>query len=262
MRRAVERTFADRIAVGNSAKPEAIRASLQPVRPVAVRGGLKRFGPAGDGGYLMPDDLDGIRACISPGVSNECGFDEAMAARGIDVYMADASVSAPPVANPRFHFTPKFLDISPSEQTMAIEELCASAGDGDLLLQMDIEGAEYRVIAAMTDALLRRFRIMVIEFHDLDAIFSRFGFSILKPVFEKLTTYHSVVHIHPNNCIAPVRRYGLSVPPIMEFTFYRKDRIQPGIQGALTFPHPLDAACMPARADVELPACWWQTQRG
>jgi hypothetical protein len=258
IRRLLERTLADRVAVGNATKPSQVRALLQLLKPVPQRAGLQRFGPPGDGGYLMPDDLDGIAACISPGVSAQCGFDEAMAARGMDVYMADASVSGPPVPNPAFHFTPKFLDVWSSPQTMTLAEQCVPVADGDLLLQMDIEGAEYRVLAATPDELLRRFRIMIVEFHDLDAMFSRFGYSILQPVFAKLTAHHSVVHIHPNNCIAPVKRFGLSVPPIMEFTFYRNDRIERDGAQALTFPHPLDATCMPMRSDVELPACWWQ----
>lgn len=256
VRRAIERVFADRISVGKATKPDAILGLLDRLKPVPMRGELKRFGAAGDGGYLMPDDLDGVTACVSPGVAGECGFDEEMASRGMDVLMADASVSGPPIPHPRFQFTPKFLDIWSSDHTMTIEELSGSAAAGDLLLQMDIEGAEYRVLAAMPEALLRRFRIMVIEFHELDAMFSQFGFKLLEPVFEKLTAFHSVVHIHPNNCIDPVKRYSLTVPPVMEFTFYRNDRFQPAPDRVLSFPHALDVPCMPEKPSVELPLCW------
>jgi len=258
IRRLVERTLLDKVWISNAANPAQVRALVNLVKPVAVPGGLKRFGPAGDGGYLLPDDLDGVRACISPGVSSECGFDAAMAERGIDVFMADASVAGPPIDNPRFRFIPKYLDIWPSEWTMPIEELCAEADDGELILQMDIEGAEYRVLGAMPDALLRRFRIMVIEFHGLDAMFSRFGYSVVHPVFEKLTRTHRVVHLHPNNCIAPIERCGLAIPPVMEFTFYRKDRLAHTPAPQRSFPHPLDAPCMPQKHDYTLPACWWQ----
>ena len=147
IRRSLERALGDKIAVTNATKTAdtaALIASLKP-RPGPP---LKRFGPNGDGGYLMPDDLDGIVACISPGVSTECGFDSEMAARGIDVYMADASVAGPSARHDRFHFFPKHLDIAASAGTMTLDQLCAQAPDGDLLLQMDIEGAEYRVLAA------------------------------------------------------------------------------------------------------------------
>ena len=83
---------------------------------------------------------------------------------------------------------------------------------------------------------MQRFRIIVIEFHDLDQMFSRFAFNIIKPVFDKLRTPHEVVHAHPNNCADPVRRGSLSMPPVMEFTFYRKDRMKHQSGSALSFP--------------------------
>ena len=258
IRRGLERAFADKIAVTNATRPRdvaALVASLKP-QPGPI---LKRFGPRYDGGYLMPDDLEGVVACISPGVSTECGFDDEMAARGLDVFMADASVAGPSTPNDRFHFFPKHLDITDSERTMTLEQLCAKAPAGDLILQMDIEGAEYPVLAAAGEDLLRKFRIMIIELHDLDQMFSRFAFNIMRPVFGKLTKHHAVVHIHPNNCAEAVQRGSLSVPPVLEFTLYRKDRMTGGSGEPLSFPHALDAPCAPGRPDVDLPRCWWQS---
>ena len=257
IRRSLERLFWDRIFVSNATRHSQAAALIRSLRPVGVPGGLRRFGPAGDGGYLMPDDLDGVVASISPGVSSECGFDEAIASRGIDVLLADASVSAPPVQHPRFRFWPKFLDVSSSPQTLTLDELGQEIkADGDLIMQMDIEGAEYRVLYSISDALLKRLRIIVVEFHELDQIFSRFGFDIIKPVFGKLTAHHSVVHIHPNNVSQPVIRGDLSVPPVMEFTFCRKDRMGGGEAPQPAYPHRLDAPCVSSRPTYELPSCW------
>ncbi|MBC7831317.1 MAG: FkbM family methyltransferase [Hyphomicrobium sp.] len=255
IRRSLERAFWDRIAVANATCPHAAAALIESIKPKTAIP-LKRFGPRGDGGYLMPDDLEGIAACISPGVSCECGFDEEIADLGIDVLMADASVTGPPKQHPRFHFFRKFVDITATPNAMTMADLAAKTPAGDLLLQMDIEGAEYRVLAGMSDDLLQRFRIMVIEFHDLDQMFQRFAFDIMKPVFEKLTRHHHVVHAHPNNCAAPVNRSSLSVPPVMEFTFYRKDRVQGPLEQPMSYPHALDASCVQDRPPVALPACW------
>lgn len=52
----------------------------------------------------MPDDLEGIGGCVSPGVSTECGFDMHIADLGIDVYLADASISGPRASHKRFNF--------------------------------------------------------------------------------------------------------------------------------------------------------------
>ncbi|HWK32053.1 MAG TPA: hypothetical protein VNR51_00025, partial [Hyphomicrobium sp.] len=62
IRRLVERTLLDKVWITNAANPAQVRALVNLVKPVEVPGGLKRFGPAGGGGYLLPDDLDGISA--------------------------------------------------------------------------------------------------------------------------------------------------------------------------------------------------------
>lgn len=261
VKQVLERIFLDRIWIEKVARCNDVGALVDRLKPTATLGGLRRYGSRADGGYLIPDDLDGIVACISPGVAFECSFDEAMAARGMDVFMADASVEGPPIDNPRFHFVRKFVDIVSSDQAMTLGELAQDGQPdgpaGDLILQMDIEGAEYRVLGSAPDELLKRFRIMVIEFHDLDLMFSRFAFNIIRPVFEKLTTFHNVVHIHPNNCSRLTRRGALSVPSVMEFTFYRKDRPLNVATSPLPFPHPLDADCLPGRPPLVLPDCWW-----
>ncbi|MFA6141544.1 MAG: FkbM family methyltransferase, partial [Hyphomicrobium sp.] len=141
---------------------------------------------------------------------------------------------------------------------MTLEQLAEHAPAGDLILQMDIEGAEYRVLTSLSDSLLRRFRIIVIEFHELDQMFSRFGHLTMRGTFDRLLDTHAVVHIHPNNNTPAVERHGLSVPPLMEFTFYRRDSFeradhipQDAVQG-------LDFNCVPEKPPLPLPECWIQ----
>jgi hypothetical protein len=237
--------------------PQNVAALIAELRPVANKRGLKRFGPFGDGGYLMPDDLEGVRASISPGVSTQVGFDREIADRGIEVYLADASVAGPPIQHDRFHFTRKFLDAYNSKKTITLDDYCENIGDGtdDLILQMDIERAEYRVIAAASEATLNRFRIMVIEFHGLRRLRSPARFRGMSSVFRKLLKNHRVVHIHPNNCCKPVKLGGLEIPDVLEFTFYRSDR-DVFEHRPLQFPHPLDATNVPNKPPVVLPKCW------
>jgi hypothetical protein len=209
--------------------------------------GLTRFGPTGDGGYLMPDDLDGIQACVSPGVSTESRFDLDIAQCGIDVFMADASVDGPSLSHPRFHFTKKFLGLAPDDTTLTldafIETIPTPARDQPLLLQMDIEGAEYGVLQSLSLERLAQFRILVIEFHDLDNLFSRFSFRTMAAVFDKLLHSHVVVG-------------NITIPRVMEFTFYRRDRATFEPAPNRPYPHPLDADCVPTNPSLVLPACW------
>jgi len=233
---------------------------ISSLRPVGDGRNLRRFGPNGDGGYLMPDDLEGVTAAVSPGVSVLCGFDLDIAQRGIDVYMADASVEGPPVSHPKFHFEKKFVDIYSSETTVEFEQYCRAipgyANGDDLILQMDIEGAEYRVLSNVSEATLSRFRIVILELHRLDLIFLQSYFSVIEPVFKKLLRNHRVVHIHPNNTAGSLRRGKLEIPRHMEFTFVRKDRLGSEGNDAREYPHPLDVDCVPENPHYALPTCW------
>jgi hypothetical protein len=237
--------------------PHNIGTLIAELQPMANKMGLRRFGPVGDGGYLMPDDLEGVKGVVSPGVSTEVGFDYEMADRGIDVYMVDASVAGPPVQHERFHFTAKFLDTYNSNSTITLEDYCKTISDGrgDLVLQMDIEGAEYRVLAATSEAVLFRFRIMVIEFHGVRHLRSPIRARKISAVFRKLLRSHRVVHIHPNNCGMLARVGAFEIPDTLEFTFYRSDR-DVFEHKQLQFPHPLDATNVPNKPAIVLPKCW------
>lgn len=237
-----------------------LKALIRRLQPETSDIPLIRMGGPHDGGYLVPDDLNGIEACISPGVSDECSFDEDAAARGMEVYMADASVDGPPNNNPRFHFSKKFLDTFNSEQTITLDDYCRDVRVGsDLLLEMDIEGAEYRVIQSASDDTMARFRIIVIEFHALTSMLTAFGFDQISSVFEKLLRTHAVVHIHPNNAGPTFRKGDIGIPPYLEFTFHRRDRAQFS-KRPLNFPHALDGINDVTVPDVVLPSVWHPTQ--
>jgi hypothetical protein len=226
------------------------------LRPVAAAAPLARFGAAADGGYLMPDDLDGVVACISPGVNREVGFDLDIANRGIGVYMADASVDGPPVQHERFYFQKKFLGLYDSDTTATIDGFCATApAQGDLILQMDIEGAEYPVLASASEPLLRRFRTIVLECHDMELLFLKPSFAYMSTVFRRLLLTHRTVHIHPNNYSSVFSRGGIGIPRGMEFTFVRNDFLAPGAPPP-SLPHRLDRDNAAKYPPVALPACW------
>jgi len=239
-------------------QPSALRELLQTMRPLAGDFELIRIGPNMDGGYLVPDDLDGIRYAFSPGVSTESGFEAELAQRGIEVFMADYSVDGPAAQHPRFVFDKRFVGSVTYERFITLDDWHAArvgADESELLLQMDIEGAEYETLLAASPALLRRFRIMIIEFHWLPQLWNRPFFSVVEPVFRKLMTTHAVVHIHPNNCCGSVKSAGIEIPRIAEFTLLRRDRLG-ATRFQTTFPHALDRPNV-AKAPLQLPASWY-----
>ena len=51
---------------------------VQSITPIDNGHKLIRVGPASDGSYLLPDDLNGIRMNISPGVGKTFQFENAL----------------------------------------------------------------------------------------------------------------------------------------------------------------------------------------
>ena len=233
---------------------------IQKLRPVNPGLELMRVGPANDGGYLVPDDLSGIEACFSPGVATQISFDADIASRGIRVHMADASVERPAGMADNMTFIPKFIGSINDQKTITMQDWIHQSnedGDHDLMLQMDIEGAEYEVLTAMPPLLLNRFRILAIEFHMLDQLWNPGFLFLVKPIFERLLTSHVCVHIHPNNWCGAFHRGGILMPRVMEFTFLRRDRIVSPPQPVASIPHPLDADNK-NRPPIALPDYWWR----
>lgn len=255
----IERLLGYRAWLEPSSNFNDVRTLIKSLVPVAIEQPLIRIGGQGDGGYLLPDDLAELSSAISLGISTEISFDLEMASRGVPVFMADASVDGPPVEHSKFYFHRKFVDVFEDDNNMRLDTLCQSevvAEGGDRILQMDIEGAEYRVLLDLSDEVLRSFRIMVIEFHAMDRMFASFPLQIVRATFQKLLRHHHVVHIHPNNVTTPISRHGIEINSVMEFTFFRKDRakVKPG--KILEFPHQLDRNNIANRPSVVLPNCW------
>jgi hypothetical protein len=241
---------------------QELRACIRKLRPRHFEQGLIRLGPAGDGGYLVPDDLAGISTCFSPGVADISGFERDCAERGMKVFMADYSVEKPADWHEAFHFTRKFLGAVGNEQFMTLDSWVQDAvGDDDdeLILQMDIEGFEYEVLLSTSDRLLRRFRIIIAEFHDLHLLWSRPHFNFASRALEKLLQTHSCVHIHPNNQCGSQTLRGLEIPRVAELTFIRKDRVS-GEGFVTSFPHEKDIENADTKP-LELPAWWYKDER-
>lgn len=235
-----------------------VLALMRKLSPVSTATGLLRMGPSGDGGYLVPADLEGIEACFSPGVSSISGFEKDCAELGMNVYLADKSVEKPAELHERFCFVRKFVGAKSDDDFITIDDWVKSSdvdNNSDLLLQMDIEGYEYETILNCSSHLLNRFRVIVVEFHDLDQFWNRPFFNIAARSFDRILQTHVCVHIHPNNYYKIYKKYGLEIPPLAEFTFLRKDRLVDSFKRT-DFPHPLDKDNTNNPTQI-LPECWY-----
>ena len=120
---------------------------------------------------------------------------------------------------------------------------------------MDIEGAEYEALLSTPDEVLRRFRIMAIEFHNIETWAQKDYLSIVEATFDKLLKQFYVVHNHPNNAMGIVDLHGFKAPRLFEITLIRKDRAQQ-VHGYATLPHSLDRPNLIDRPDIIFPEGW------
>ena len=222
---------------------------------------LVRIGPKDDGGYVLPDDFDGVVANFSPGVGGVVGFEEELASMGIRSFMIDASVEKLPVENAMFHFESKFLGDKTDGIFISLADWISShalenGNDGDLILSMDIEGGEYPVLLNVGRDTLEKFRYMTVEFHDLHLISQRGFYQELILIFEKLLDVFEVVNIHPNNYNPIIKYKGIKVPPVLEFTFVRKDRISKVPKNAIPNLR-LNSKNNKYLPDITLPSTWF-----
>lgn len=239
---------------------DQIKKLIKELRPVKTKFELVRIGGNNDGGYLIPDALEGITACFSPGVDVTASFEKDLLERGIKSHLADASVDAPPNGLEVASFTKKHLDGVNTEDYMTLSDWVLSnaySGD-DLILQMDIEGAEYITILSTSSEVLRNFRIIAIEIHDVQHWFNNpIAWGVAQTFFAKLTEDFHVVHNHPNNNCQFIQVEDVLMPTVFELTLLRKDRADP--EGYCDqFPHPLDRPNVLDKPDRPLPEGWYK----
>lgn len=219
---------------------------------------LIRVGAANDGGYLLPNDLDGIVAGFSPGVDVTMTFDTDIADRGIPVFMADASVDGLTTEHPMLTFDKLFVGAETAGQVVSMQDWLAKYAPpkGDLLLQMDIEGAEFETILAMRDEDLDRFRIIAIELHNLEDMFCVSGLARWSEFMKRLTDRFVICHVHPNNYLPVAEIDGIVFPSLLELTLLRRDRIRGDVLPSTQFPHALDAPNVAENDDWACPPFW------
>lgn len=257
LRRSIASTFTGWVGRFSSERTplDAIRSTFSLLRPFDPGIPLIRLGREHDGGYLVPDDLDGIGNCFSPGVSSHASFEQDLERRGIPSLLADASVAGPPPDCGHMSFEKRFLGSYDSDTHTTLGSWVArhpEADSGDLLLQMDIEEAEYDVIPNVEPSLLRRFRILVIEFHKLDWIAQPFVHRRITECLAKLDRDFVPVHLHPNNAGGLHRIGPLLVPRALEVTYLRRDRCR-SLEPQTNFPHPLDRDNVTSKPSIVLP---------
>jgi hypothetical protein len=211
---------------------------------------LIRVGPKLDGGYLIPDILNQINYCYSPGVGESLKFEDDLNNKyNIICYAADGMIKKP---NTIHNFLNKNIGLENSDTTIKLESWVDLNANDNLMLQMDIEGSEIAVLLNTPKNILKKFKIMVIEFHNFIDIRTKLGMMIYNTLFEKILEDHVICHGHPNNMGGQILINGIKIPRIIEFTFINKNLIKKKEKINYTLPHSLDIKNYSAAPEIYL----------
>ena len=146
-----------------------------------------------------------------------------MAVRGLDVRQVDNSIDRPSVASDRFPFTRATVG-GPRRNSVA--QLVTDAGlDPDrTILKIDIESAQWDLLATAPDTLLARFPQIINEFHGLSTDNLFLNVADRMNCLNRRNAHHCVIHAHGNNH-ERVRLVGsLAIPEVLEVTYGSRGR--------------------------------------
>jgi hypothetical protein len=183
----------------------------------------KRFGSEGDGGYLLSDDISESDICISLGIGDNYSFDLDIAKYCKRVLMFDHTIMPPVLLSPNVVFEKVGISTVESEDFTTIEKIVSNLpAENDLILKIDVEGAEWEVIESLTVETLGRFRQIAAEFHNLHAIDSTEHFERIVASLSKLSQTHFLANFHINNWASYQLVAGVPLPNVVEVTYIRR----------------------------------------
>ncbi len=224
------------------------------LRPASCRD-LIRLGRRGDGGYVVSArSVEAADSVLSLGVNDDWSFEEEFVGRRpVSLTCVDGSVSsnsfgteariefaraAFSIVRGRFNAARaavraaderrklhirlnEFFDgasrrlvsdfVGPKEwQRLSWTDLRRWTSSRSFV-KIDIEGAEYRILDELA-ASASDLTGLVVEFHDVDLMTAA-----VERLAERLSRDMCLVHVHANNCSAPVG--GANLPPVLEVTW-------------------------------------------
>lgn len=194
-----------------------------------------RLGNLQDGGYVLAD-IGNYDALYSYGCDNKLTFEEHFhETYDRHCYLYDHTQ----------HFTtqvPEYISFfkegvsDVKTDTMDTMDAHISKNDhtksSNLLLQMDVEGAEWKSLLMCKN--LSNFSQLIIEFHLHDDLI-RNDPDCITQCFKKINEHFTCIHIHGNNSLYSPW-FWKNIPYVFEVTYVRNDRITQKHKRTIPFP--------------------------
>lgn len=213
----------------------ALFRCLRPIQlPLGGPHELVRVGGDNDGGYvvLWGTERNVYDAFISCGIGADVSFEDAMIKRlqfddpSIVCRAYDGTIQHVPQCDmsARIWFCNVNIASANTERTTNLHDILHEYHN--VLLKMDIEGAEFEWIESLSDEMLGRIRQIVIEIHNPWTVGRRLS------AVRKLLKIHHVVHFHANNFGGTASLSANSAAPgVFELTLVRRTDVVPCSRG-------------------------------
>ena len=212
---------------------------------------LERFGPSKDGGYLLCRELldKYTEVVYNYGIQGRDEVGCELATKfNVSVYQFDCyDLRIPPCkSSANTHFTPTCVGTSDHSSGSprnpkvwkTVHSDIGSRGhlDRNVLLMIDVEGDEYKVIESMSSEVFKTISQLSVEFHRVK---NRRDFS---RVLDILDVHFAVMAVHCNN-------HALNCD-VVEVLFAKRTLMGPPRRAYLKWPLPLDRPCAPGPEQV------------
>jgi hypothetical protein len=182
----------------------------------------KRFGPTGDGGYVMVDDITENDFVISCGIGDDKIWDSRNIEWEKDIlsfcnYMHMYECADIKNTLPKSELFKGFVG-----KDFYLDSMLANTKwEKDFITKIDIEGGEWPLFAQAKTKEIGKFRQIVIEFHDFAERIRSDSIATLKTLI-KLNRTHKIAYINENLYGSYEHINNFMVPNIIEVLFLRK----------------------------------------
>lgn len=224
-----------------------------------------RIGSNNDGGYVLLDyELESIDVIYSYGVGNNSEF-EAMFCEKYNTIarLYDHTIESAPLNKDFLYFKKEGVGGEKTQDKNTIENHVNENGDNDkrLLLQMDVDGAEWDTLLQTPNSVLKLFDQVIIEVHGLGTDASKalnggevYLASLNKKirVLKKINEMFNLYHVHANT-EGSLHYIGWhKIPDVLELTYVNKKIEKKPTYSKIIFPTKFDQPNVKGRRDQDL----------
>lgn len=227
---------------------------IELLKPYKINSNKLRLGPDEDGGYVASTvSIDNSKALFTYGVGYDIRYEEAYRSKtGNDSYLYDHTIGRDNGWNigPQLNFYNEGLGFQDRCDDF-INHYSKLNIDGDVLLKIDIEGAEYDYFEKVNVEKLSKITTgILLELHWV----SDTGYQErAKNILENLYKYFTLTHIHGNAWGALFEYKGHKVPETFELSLVNNKYITDKEIDNQNYPiEGLDVSNRPSYPDVDL----------